>query len=322
MTVAAPVRIGIIGLGRMGRNHLRVLSLLKGADIRFVYDKDEETSAKVAGVAAVHSAEDLDVALAGVDAVVIASPTVSHADYVHRAGARVRNLLVEKPLADTAARAREVAEFAERDKLNIQVGFIERFNPAVQQLKRVLDRSSEVVSIDFTRTNKISERITDVDVIADLMIHDIDLALYLSGPVREVSAHGVIRNELIEFASCVLAHDNGRYSRIVASRITEKKMRLIQATCRDMFVDCDLLRKEIAISRQSEVMQPQGEPYTITALEETLEVPPQEALVLELQAFLESCAGVPVAGVPGVSAGVAAMEICERVQSCIRGAAG
>lgn len=316
-----PVRVGLIGLGRMGRNHLRVLSLLQAADIRFVFDSDAAVRGRVAALAGVPQTASPEEALGEVDALIIASPTVTHADYVFQAAEKLRNIFVEKPLAESAAKASELADLAERRRLNLQVGFIERFNPAVQQLRRVVDRSSAVVSMDFARTNKISGRITDVDVIADLMVHDIDLALYLNGPVAEVSAHGVVRDGLVEYASAVLTHGNGRFSRLVASRITEKKMRLIQATCRDLFVDCDLLRKEIVISRQSEVVQPEGEPYTITAIEETLEVPPHEALLLELQAFLASCSGDDAAGRPGAADGLAAAQLCEAIRDAIVGSA-
>lgn len=301
----------------MGRNHARVLSLLKSAEIRFVYDTDPETAASVALLIGAEVASDLNQASSEVDAVVVATPTTTHAAYVHQLAPKVRNLFIEKPLTDSAASARELAEVAALNELNVQIGFIERFNPAVQQLKRVLDRSNSVVCLDFTRTNKISERITDVDVITDLMVHDLDLALYLNGPVRNVSAHGVATADMVEFASAVLVHENGRQSRVLASRITEKKMRLIQATCSDMFVDCDLLRKEIVISRQSMVIQPEGEPYTITAREETLEVPPHETLMLEMQAFLDSCNGRSTPGIPDVAAGVEVLEICDEIQDQI-----
>lgn len=322
MSGASPLRIGIIGLGRMGRNHLRVLSLLKGAEVTLVYDKDAKTTERIAHGTGINSAPSIESLVQSVDAVIVASPTSTHADYVQLAGAAVRNVFVEKPLANSPREARLVADFAAGRGLNLQVGFIERFNPAVQQLKRVLERSRGVVSVDFARTNKISARITDVDVVADLMIHDIDLALHINGPVKDVSAHGTAPHGSIEFASAVLVHENGRFSRLVASRITERKMRTIQATCHDMFVDCDLLRKEISISRQSEVIQPPGEPYTIVAQEETLEVPPQEALVLELQAFLESCRGFSQPGLPGIEDGVASILICDEIQRTIYSAAG
>jgi predicted dehydrogenase len=229
----------------------------------------------------------------------------------------VRNIFVEKPLADTLENAEAVARFVADKGVNLQVGFIERFNPAVQSLKQVLDKSERVISIDFTRTNKLSARITDVDVVTDLMIHDIDLALYLNGPARSVAAHGFAHGKMIDFASALITHENGRFSRIQASRITEKKMRLIEATCVDMFVDCELLRKEIIISRQSEIRQAEGQPYTISAVQEAIEVRPQEALLSELQAFVASCRGQASTENPGVQDGLAAMQICEDIQKVV-----
>jgi len=316
----APLRVGLIGLGSMGQNHLRVLSLLKSVDLRFVHDTSGEVAARAAAASGVAAAGDLDRALAEVDAVVLATPTSTHADYIRRIAPRVRRIFVEKPLADSLAESAAVREMAGRDGLQIQVGFIERFNPAVVQLRRILERSAQVVSMDFTRTNKVSSRITDVDVITDLMIHDIDLALHLNGPVRDVHAHGVAHGSMIEFASALLTHANGRFSRIQASRITEKKIRRIQATCMDMYVDCELLRKEIIINKQSEVRQSAGEPYVITAVEEAVEVKPQEALLSELQAFVAWCQGGPTA-VPTAEDGHAAMVLCDRIQRAVLGAA-
>lgn len=310
----ARVRVGLVGLGRMGLNHLRVLSLLKGADIAFVHDVDGAKMRRIAQQADVPATEDFEAGLAGTDALVIASPTVTHAEYIARAAPAVRNIFVEKPLTDTTASSEQIADLAQRLQLNLQVGFIERFNPAVEQLRRVLGRSTAVATIDFTRTNKISARITDVDVITDLMVHDVDLALYLNGPVVSVAAHGLSPDGMTALASAVLTHANGRLSRVLASRMTDKKMRLIQATCTDMFVECDLLRKEISITRQSEVVQQEGEPYTIIATEERLEVPPQEALLLELQAFLRRCQGLATEPVPDAMASVEAMRVCAEIQ--------
>ena len=317
--MTAPVKIGIIGLGRMGQNHLRVLSLLAAADLRFIYDLDAENVARLSASSGVPAASDLEAALAEVDAVVIASPTTTHADYIALAAKHLKNIFVEKPITEKLDSSVAIAKMAKEHGLNLQVGLIERFNPAVEQMKRLLDRSEQVVSVDFVRTNKISARITDVDVVTDLMIHDIDLALYLNGPVTAVSAHGVAEGPMIDYAAALLTHENGRFSRIQASRITDKKMRSIQATCKDMFVDCELLRKEITLSRQSEVEQRPGEPYRISAVEEKIEVVPREALQLELQAFLASCNGEHDPGIPGVEAGVTAMAVCEQILTAILG---
>lgn len=313
----AALRVGLIGLGRMGQNHLRVLSMLKGVELVFISDANNELSQRLGAQYDVRAVSDPVDALDLADAVVICTPTVTHADYIRLVATKVRNIFVEKPLADTLEEAQQIADFVAQHDLNLQVGFIERFNPAVQGLKSVLDKAQQVISIDFTRTNKLSARITDVDVVTDLMIHDIDLALYLNGPASSVAAHGFAEEQMIDFASALITHENGRFSRIQASRITDKKKRLIEATCRDMFIDCELLRKEIIINRQSEIRQVEGHPYTISAIQEAVEVRPQEALLTELQAFIASCRGERPAEFPNERAGLAAMEICDQIQKAV-----
>jgi len=315
MTGHSPVKIGLIGLGKMGQNHLRVLSLMKSAELIFVHDLDEAKAARAAGIHGAACSSDLDSLLPLADAVVICTPTSTHVDYVRKAAPFVRKMFVEKPLAHTLDETIQLATFAQGEGIDIQIGFIERYNPAVQQLSAILTKSDQVISIDFARTNKLSARITDVDVVTDLMIHDIDLALFLNGPVADVSAHGLADGPMINFASAMLTHENGRFSRIQASRVTEKKMRMIQATCVDMFINCELLRKELLINRQSELRQDEGGPYTITALEQTVEVLPQEALLSELQSFVARCQGNTDVIGAGVDAAVDAARICDRIQS-------
>ena len=317
----AQLKIGLIGLGQMGRNHLRVLSILKGVAISFVHDLNADAGRTLAAQYDVPFADDLDTAMRGADAVVICTPTVTHEDYIRRAADCVANIFVEKPLTDTLESSRRIREFILERGLNVQVGFIERFNPAVQQLHMLLQESKKVVSVDFARTNKLSARITDVDVIVDLMIHDVDLAIYLNGPVAAVSAQGVAEEDMIVFASANLTHENGRFSRIQASRITDKKMRMIQATCGDMFVNCELLRKELSISRQSEFRHKEGVPLMISSVEETLAVRPEEALLAELQAFVSNCRSGGSAAAPGVDDAVAAMAVCHDIQNQVRGIA-
>lgn len=311
----SPVKIGLIGLGSMGKNHLRILSMLKEVELVFISDLNTEMAASLAAVHGVAAVSDPFQALDKVDAVVICTPTETHADHIRKIGAQVRNIFVEKPLAATVEQARKVRDFVDARGINLQVGFIERYNPAVQGLKDILRKSDRVISVDFTRTNKLSARITDVDVVVDLMIHDIDLALYLNGPARSVAAHGVAKDDVIDFASTLITHENGRFSRIQASRITEKKMRKIEATCSDMFVDCELLRKEILITRQSEIVQLEGQPYKISATQEAVEVRPQEALLSELQAFIASCVQSPDESRPDAQDGLRALEIGDAVRS-------
>lgn len=311
------IKIGLIGLGNMGRNHLRVLSMLKGVEVSFVSDANTDAAARAAEAYGISKVVDCTASFPAVDAVVVCTPTVTHADYIRLAAQHVKNVFVEKPLAASYEEAQSIEKFVRSNNINIQVGFIERFNPAVQAMKVVLDKSEKIINLDFTRTNKVSSRITDVDVITDLMIHDIDLALYINGPVCDVSAHGYSRGNMLDFTSALLRHENGRFSRIQASRVTDKKMRKIEGTCTDMFVDCDLLRKEIIISRQSETKSGDLLPYTISSIQETVSVPPQEALLSELQAFVAACQKDNWSQIPGVGAGVDAMKICADIQKAV-----
>ena len=307
------VRVGLIGLGQMGRNHLRVLSLLRGVQVAFVHDHSLELARAVAAPLGLVVAEDLNAPFDDLDALIICTPTSTHADYVCRFAPRVKALFVEKPLADTLSAARKVESTVRSHGTLVQVGFIERFNPAVIALRQVLEGAERVINIDFTRTNRLSARITDVDVIMDLMIHDIDLALFLNGPVAAIAAHGVERRGLIEFASAQLTHENGSFSRLQASRITEKKVRLIEATCEDRFVDCDLLRKEILIHRQSVTQEEGMSFYSVSSQQEAVTVGLQEALLTELQTFVALARGEPPAAFPDWEQGMATLAVAEAI---------
>lgn len=310
---AADLRIGLIGLGYMGRNHLRVLSLLKNVKIGFIHDTNQPRAAELATEFGVTATNQFERELDTVDALVIATPTSTHAEYIRMAAGHLKHIFVEKPLTDSLDTSEEVCRLAEENGIGIQVGFIERFNPALTALKDLLT-SQRIVNVDFTRTNKISSRITDVDVISDLMIHDIDLACYLNGPVDDVTAYGKAESGQIAFGRATLHHANGTFSNLTASRITEKRIRQIVATCEDSFVDCNLLRKEIVVSRQSADSSKVGP--SITATEETIEVQPQEALLNEHLQFKKFCLGEDV-DVPVASDGVAATRIADQIRQAI-----
>ena len=313
-----PVRLAVLGVGSMGRNHVRILSMLKGVALEFVSDIDQANGRSVAEAYGVPFRSVPELTFERLDGVVICTPTVTHERYVRAAAAaELKNLFVEKPLTDRLESSAALQQFAADLQLYVQVGFIERFNPAVRQLKLLLSESDHVINVDFVRTSKIAARIRDVDVIADLMIHDIDLALFLNGPIASLTAQGRMAGDLIAFACANLVHTNGRLSRIQASRVTDKKMRRIQATCTDKFIDCELLRKEIVLSREAVYAQRADSPLVITAVEETVAVRPEEALLAELQAFVHNCRGGDRRDVPGAEDAVRAMAVCEQIQRAI-----
>ena len=309
------IKIGLLGVGRMGQNHLRILSMLKHVEISFIYDIAEDSAREIAEQYQVPLSTNLDEDLKKVDGVIIVTPTFTHSDYFFKIAPLVKNIFIEKPLAHTLEATREIAQYVQQHKMCLQVGFIERYNPAVTALKKAIHNSQAVINMDFTRTNKISSRITDVDVVLDLMIHDIDLALYLNGAVDKIYAYGCCEREMIEFARAIITHKNGVFSSITASRITEKRMRYISVTCDNMYVDCNLLSKEVFVNKQS--LEQYLENVSITSKMETIDVKPREALLLELIDFIEVCRCNQREIIQAKDA-LAAMEVAYEIQSQIK----
>lgn len=308
------VKIGLLGVGNMGKNHLRNLAMLKQVEIVFIYDFDKEMCKKLASTYGIKVSDDLDADLQTVDGVVIVTPTFTHADYIKQVAKYVKNIFVEKPLTDTLKSSKEIVQLAKENDLNIQVGFIERYNPAVVALEKVIKNSDHIINIDFARTNKVSSRIIDVDVVIDLMIHDLDLALYINGKPRKIEAHGYIKDDMIEYARAIITHENGSFSNVVASRITEKRIRHISATCDDMYIDCNLLSKEVFVNKQT-ITQYLND-VSIFSKSETINVRPQEALLSELMDFVKLCQGESVK-VPNEYDGLLAMEVANEIQKQI-----
>ncbi|WP_072681712.1 Gfo/Idh/MocA family protein [Arcobacter sp. LA11] len=308
------VKIGLLGVGKMGQNHLRNLAMLKQVEIGFIYDFDKDLCEQLSTQYNVPVSENLEKDLQTIDGVVIVTPTFTHADYIKQVSKYVKNIFVEKPLTDTLESSIEIVKLAKENNLNIQVGFIERYNSAVVALEKVIRNSSHIINIDFSRTNKVSSRITDVDVVIDLMIHDLDLALHINGKPKKIEAHGYINDNMIEYARAIITHENGSFSNVVASRITEKRIRHISATCDDMYIDCNLLSKEVFVNKQT--IEQYLENVSISSKEETIDVRPQEGLLLELVDFVKLCNGESV-NVPNEDDGLLAMEVANEIQKQI-----
>jgi predicted dehydrogenase len=310
------IKIGLIGIGKMGQNHLRNLAMLKKVEIAFIYDFNKEACEKMSVQYGVKASTNLEEDLKNVDGIIIVTPTFTHAEYIRLASNYVKNIFVEKPLTDSLTTSNEIVKLAKEKNLNIQVGFIERYNSAVLAFKNVANNSKQVINVDFSRTNKLSSRITDVDVVIDLMIHDIDLALHINGKYKSIHAHGFIKDNMIEYARAILVHENGSYSNIVASRITEKRIRHIAATCEDMYIDCNLLSKEVFVSKQS--IEQYLENVSISSKSETIDIRPQEGLLMELVDFVKLCQGEKVR-VPNEIDGLLAMQAASEIQKQIIG---
>jgi predicted dehydrogenase len=248
-----PLRIGVIGVGNMGQHHARVLSLLKDIELVGVADINVERGIDVASKYRVRFFEDYRDLLAHVDAVCIAVPTRLH----HPVGMTCLqagvHVLIEKPIAASIAEAESLVNAAAESHRILQVGHIERFNPAFQELGKVL-KTEELLALEAHRMSPYSHRANDVSVVLDLMIHDIDLLLELANSqVVKLTASGSRASDsgYLDYVTATLNFANGIVATLTASKVTHRKLRSIAAHCKNSLTEADFLNNEILIHRQT-----------------------------------------------------------------------
>ncbi|MCW6037992.1 Gfo/Idh/MocA family oxidoreductase [Spirulina subsalsa FACHB-351] len=248
-----PIRIGVIGVGNMGQHHTRVLSLMKDVELVGVSDINVERGLDTASKHRVRFFEDYHDLLPYVDAVCIAVPTRLH----HQVGMNCLeagvHVLIEKPIAASIAEAESLVNAAAEANCILQVGHIERFNPAFQELSKVL-KTEELLAIEAHRMSPYSDRANDVSVVLDLMIHDIDLLLELAdSPVIRATASGnrTADSGYLDYVTATLNFANGMVATLTASKVTHRKIRRIAAHCKNSLTEADFLNHEILIHRQT-----------------------------------------------------------------------
>lgn len=311
-----PLRVGVTGIGVMGSNHARVLAELPGAELVAVADPDPAQAARVAGFLGCQAVGDHhDLLALGLDAVIVAAPTHLHhpiALDVINAGCSV---LVEKPVASTVEQGREIVSLARAKGVTLMIGHVERFNPAVQAVKDAID-GEELLSIAITRVGPFPPRMSNVGVVIDLAVHDIDLIRWFTNSdiveVQPQTSSAVAEREdiaLLQFrtASGVLAHINTNW-------LTPFKARTVHVATRKKYVIGDLLTRQVT---ECFDYRPDGS-YSMRHLP----VAYAEPLRTELTRFLDA---VRIGGNPPVSGeeGVASLEIAiaclaERVEAAAR----
>lgn len=309
------IKISIIGLGFMGQNHLRVLSEIQDFKIDYLIDKNIKKVKDLSKKYDTKYTNNLSKVKNSSDAVIISAPTKDHIKYLNFFIKSNLKIFVEKPIVSNFKELIKIKKNLKNTTL--QCGFIERYNSVTPVLKKFF-RKNKVVSVDFKRTDKLSDRVKDVDVIHDLMIHDIDLAIYFNGKIKKIFAHGFKKNKQICYATATLIHHNNVISKIEASRITQKKIRHINITTLKEYISSNLISKEIKINKQTNLnfSMKKNRPITITSNEQKVLVDQNEALKKEILEFLKLCKNKNV-NVPDFKESVYILNICKKIEDAI-----
>jgi len=321
-----PLRIGVVGVGYLGSIHARLWNQVAGVEFAGVYDSDPVRAESVAGEHGVTAFTTLDALLDAVDAVSIASTTVTHRDVALAAIERGRGVFIEKPIAASSGEAEEILGAAERAGVVVQVGHVERFNPAVMALR---GRQLHPRFIEAHRLAPFRPRATDVAVVLDLMIHDIDLVLDLVGSYpSDVRANGVsVISSTIDIANARLEFPDGCVANLTASRISQRPMRKMRLFQQDAYISLDFATPEVEMFRIIDEGEDVGETTTLLgAIEqgdrarriiyERPSVPALNAIATELEEFAAAVRGERAPAVTGRAA-TDALRVAEEIVEMI-----
>jgi len=314
------IRAGVWGVGAWGEKHARVYHALPEAELVGVYDHHPGRAEEVAARYACRAFESPAALLEACEAVSIAVPTVAHREACERAAAARRPMLVEKPMAPTVADADAMVDAARAAGVRLQVGQVERFNPALLAARPHIQSPK---FIESHRLAKFQPRSLDIDVVFDLMIHDIDAVLDVVGSApSSISAVGVaVLSENEDIANARLEFPDGCVANLTASRVSTERLRRIRFFTADRYVSVDLFEKNGEMIRADVALLKAARVNPLAALgaiaRGPLAVEEGEPLTLELRAFLRSLRG-DGAGAASGEAGRAALAVAEEVRSAMK----
>lgn len=307
----APLRVGVAGVGYLGKFHARIYAAMPDVELVGVADIDAGRAQAVAREYGCQAYTDPGELLDRVDAVSIVVPTGRHAEVARPFIDRGVHMLMEKPIAPDVATSRELVERAEAAGIVFQVGHIERFNAGIMELAA---RVSDPRFIEVHRLGTFVERATDVDVVTDLMIHDIDIVLSLvKSNIRSIAANGVpVLTGHIDIATARIEFENGAVANVTASRVSNKKLRRIRLFGDGRYYGLDYIGQKLEIARAVPDEAGGRWPKIVT---DVLDIVPRPPLDTELEHFVRSVrTGTPplVNGRVGLEALRVAMQIKER----------
>ena len=309
------LRVGVIGVGHLGQHHARLYAALPGSTLVGITDRDSTRAQLIADKQGARLYPDVSALLADVEAVSIVVPTSAHHAIAQQCLNSGVHVLVEKPITVTLAEASELIELARHRGCVLQVGHIERFNPAIRAVR------SEIKKPGFIECHRLSpygDRGTDVDVVLDLMIHDLDMVLSLHpGEVEEVRAAGVpVLSSTIDIANARISFTSGCVANFTASRVSTTRMRKLRLFQRDAYLSVDYQARQAAILRRQLGANQRPEIFM-----EPAKTVDEEPLKLELEAFLHAIAsGTPplVSGEDGAAALALAHQVLASIGSFVQ----
>jgi predicted dehydrogenase len=317
------IRIGVIGVGNMGERHCRVYSTLPHVNFVGVSDLNEARGRMVTEKYEGHYFADFKEMLPHVDGVSIATTTPGHFPIGMECLRQGKHLLIEKPIALNTTQAQELVELAQANHCILMVGHIERYNPAFAELKSFLTsrQNEEAIAVNIRRLSPFDSSQTDVDVVCDLMIHDLDMVLSMTGRVPDaIETFGrPVFTGTIDHAVATLYYHDGPVVSLTASRVTQQKVRAIELTTSESYIETDLLHKSLSIHRRfvPHYSNQDNPKYRQEGFIERIHVPTAEPLQLELSDFVQAIrkgATPQVTGQDGLAALALALEIKRKIE--------
>jgi len=322
------LNLGLTGCGHLGKIHCRLINEIAQNDqsINFagVYDSDPAITDTISKEYSIKAYRSLNEMLDEIDALVIVTPTSTHFEIAQKALARDINIFIEKPVTSSLSEAEELIKMADGKKVKIQVGHVERFNPALVALEKF---EMKPRFIESHRLAQFNPRGTDVSVIQDLMIHDIDIILHLAGsPVKKIDANGVaVISDEIDIANARLTLENGCVANLTSSRISLKKMRKMRIFQGNAYISVDFLNNKSEVFRLTDNdTKSEGMSFPISDTKKIIyeEPKPENAgsinpIKNELESFLSSIINDKPVKVT-LSAGKAAVEVADKIIEIIK----
>jgi len=304
------LRVGVIGVGAIGKNHARCLAEIEHCDLTAIFDKDQKLAAELAkeyGATAVGSLEEF---CELVDAATVAAPTSLHLELGSKLLNAGKHVLVEKPITDNVDDAKTLVRLAQEKQRILQVGHIERFNPVLAELEH---RINDPKFIEAHRLSPFPNRSLDIGVVLDVMIHDIEIVLHLvKSELESIDAVGVpVLTKREDIANARLRFKNGCVANITASRISPEKLRKIRVFQGDAYLSLDYQEQEGEIYRKG----------LLGIKKEKVEIEKDEPLKVELASFCE-CAAKGYAPRVGGQQAAAALQVAVQITELIESGDG